>query len=45
MTLGEIESSDQVSACRHLVTELPAFEQHQPIHSDVDDHDDLDHHD
>ena len=40
---GEIESSDQVSACRHLVTNLPASERDRH-HLDLDlDHEDEDH--
>ena len=46
---GEIESSDQVSACRHLVTNLPASERdhhHLDLDHDHEDEDeDHDHHD
>ena len=39
---GEIESSDQVSVCRHLVTNLPASERDHLDH-DLEDHDHEDH--
>ena len=46
---GEIESSDQVSVCRHLVTNLPASERdHHHLdldHEDEDEDKDHDHHD
>ena len=49
---GEIESSDQVSVCRHLVTNLPASERDRHLldldldHEDEDhDHEDHDHED